>query len=273
VIAATLRQRSRPAAPRALAVNAVIQRRIAEVAVGSQFRTDPAADPIGGGSRYLFAAPHGDRTLLGTWYAPEGLAGSTPESGVGSLVREFNEVCPGLALSLNDVAGYQWGWLPLKGANEPGSPTALAERPRVVEYGEAQARHLISVEGVKYTTARRVAEKVVDWVFQDLNRANPQCRTAEVPLDGIGADGTPALDQAPEAEVRRAVQEEMAVKLSDIVFRRSTLGTTGRLNRARLAEVARMASMELGWDTMRQQAEVEDVMQTGGFAPAEEPVA
>jgi glycerol-3-phosphate dehydrogenase len=63
------------------------------------------------------------------------------------------------------------------------------------------------------------------------------------------------------------------VKLSDIVFRRSTLGTTGRLNRVRLAEVARMASMELGWDTMRQQAEVEDVMQTGGFAPAEEPVA
>jgi glycerol-3-phosphate dehydrogenase len=89
----------------------------------------------------------------------------------------------------------------------------------------------------------------------------------------MGVEGPLTLDGASvEAEVRRAVQEEMAVKLSDIVFRRSTLGAAGRLDRTRVAEVAQLAGMELGWDTMRQQAEVEDVIQTGAFV-AEEPVA
>ena len=274
LIAGTLGQQGRPrAASRAMAVNAVIERRLADTAVGIQARSGPDIDPIGGGSRYLFAAPQGSRTLLGTWYAPEGQAGSTPEMGLRSLLREFNEVCPGLALSLNDAAGYQWGWLPLKGEDEPGRPTALAERSRVINHGGQGARHLLSVEGVKYTTARLVAQGVVDRVFENLGRPSPPCRTAEIPLEPMGVEGPPTLDGASvEAEVRRAVQEEMAVKLSDIVFRRSTLGAAGRLDRTRVAEVAQLAGMELGWDTMRQQAEVEDVIQTGAFV-AEEPVA
>ena len=193
--------------------------------------------------------------------------------GLRSLLREFNEVCPGLALSLNDAAGYQWGWLPLKGEDEPGRPTALAERSRVINHGGQGARHLLSVEGVKYTTARLVAQGVVDRVFENLGRPSPPCRTTEIPLEPMGVEGPPTLDGASvEAEVRRAVQEEMAVKLSDIVFRRSTLGAAGRLDRTRVTEVAQLAGMELGWDTMRQQAEVEDVIQTGAFV-AEEPVA
>jgi glycerol-3-phosphate dehydrogenase len=273
LIVGTLGQRSSPSpAPRALAVNAVLGRRLGDLAIGTQARSGRDRDPIGGGHRFLFAAPQGQRTSLGTWYGAEGSPGTTPEMGMRTLVREFNEACPGLELSTTDVAGCQWGYLPLKGAEEPGRPLALAERPRFVEY-PGEARHLLSVEGVKYTTARRVAEDAVDWVFKDLGRNSPRCQTAEVRLQGPGADEPLSLEgSSVEAEVHRAVHTEMAVKLSDIVFRRSMLAAAGSLTRSRLVEVARVAGAKLGWDPLRQQAEIEEVLHGGSLVPAEEPV-
>jgi glycerol-3-phosphate dehydrogenase len=273
LIAATLGQRDAHAeAARALAVNVVLERRVADLAVGSQAQSGPDGDPIGGGHRYLFAVPQDRRTLLGTWYGAEGQAGIAPETGLRTLLREFNEACPGLELSVSDVAACQWGLLPLKGANEPGRPTALAERARLTDH-RGNVQHLLSVEGVKYTTARRVAEAAVDWVFKDLGRSSPPCRTAEVPLEDCGPDDLLSLEgPSVKADVHRAVGKEMAVTLSDIVFRRSGLGATGRLSRVRLTEVAQLAGAELGWDSLRQQAEVDEVMQNGSLMRAEESV-
>jgi glycerol-3-phosphate dehydrogenase len=63
-----------------------------------------------------------------------------------------------------------------------------------------------------------------------------------------------------------AIREEMAVKLSDIVFRRSHLGTLPRVSRATLEEMGRVAGAELGWDATRQETEVEDVMRQFGVS-------
>ena len=62
------------------------------------------------------------------------------------------------------------------------------------------------------------------------------------------------------SDVRRAVHEEMAVKLGDIVYRRSNLGNSGRPDRETVTQIARLAGAELGWDTIRQGAEVDEVM-------------
>jgi glycerol-3-phosphate dehydrogenase len=257
-----------PATGRALAVNLRVQRRLASVAIGAKSSTGPDQDPVCGGNRYLFAVPDSEQTLLGTWYAAPATR-ATPELGVPSLMAEFNAACPGLDLSPSEITGVQWGWLPLKGGVERGRPNALAERPRVTDHSRANGvQHLLSVEGVKYTTARRVAERVVDWVFRDLGRPSPRCQTAETPLLQVGA-GEPLQD----SEVSRAVQEEMARKLGDIVFRRSSLGASLRLDRASLAPVAARAGDELGWDRARQDNEIEEVMQQRrSRVPVEEPV-
>jgi glycerol-3-phosphate dehydrogenase len=172
-------------------------------------------------------------------------------------------------LSAADVTGCQWGWLRLKGSIERGRSMALAERPRIINHGTTNGvRHLFSVEPVKYTTARSVAERVVDWVFRDLGKAVPACRTTEVALALAGTDG-----EVTVSDVRRAVREEMAVKLGDIVFRRSNLGNTGRPELEAVTRVAQMAGAELGWDRIRQSAEVAEVMnRTQHPAPVEEPV-
>lgn len=71
----------------------------------------------------------------------------------------------------------------------------------------------------------------------------------------------------------RVVQEEMAVTLTDIVFRRTTLGAVPGPYRTAVEAVARMAASELGWDSHREEAEVDTVMRDAAVAgPAMEPV-
>ena len=262
-----------PSAPeRALGLNVAIGRRLADVAVGVRARSSRREDPVGGGRRFLFLAPQGEATLLGTWYtlAGEAEVDEARATGVRALIREFNDACPGLRLTDADVLRCHSGWLPLKAGNEPGRPDALAERPRVVDHGRSNGlRHLISVEGVKYTTARRVAEHAVDRVFTSLGWTSPPCRTAEVPLPGAQAMVAPGLGaRATGEEVVRAVREEMAVNLSDIVFRRTALGTAPGPERAAVEEAARVAGKELSWDKPRQESEIDAVMRQAGVSSA-----
>jgi glycerol-3-phosphate dehydrogenase len=65
---------------------------------------------------------------------------------------------------------------------------------------------------------------------------------------------------AGRGEIVRAVREEMAVKLTDIVFRRTELGAAPGPERTAVEEAARVAGTELGWDPTRQEMEVTSVM-------------
>lgn len=259
----TLEQRSRPEPGQALAVNVLISRPLSSVAVG-----------VEAGNRFLFAVPRNDKTVLGTWYAvADSGPSATPEWGQEALVREFNQACPGLELSAADVVACQWGRLPLKRHRRQGA-VELAERPRVTDHGSSGGvRHLLSVEGVKYTTARSVAQGVVDWVFRDLGKPAPRCETASTRLaQEPEPEGSAPFAGLGRDVIRRAVSQEMAVKLEDIVLRRSQIDTAS-LTRAELTTAARIAGEQLGWDPLRQEAEIESVIRrAGGMHYVEEPV-
>ena len=248
------------ALPHAFALNVEVDRRLAEAAIGVRAPTGAAADPIVGGHRFIFLVPQGETTLLGTWYAPsEGP--DTPlallQGGTEALLAEFRAACPGLELAGADVLACQWGRLPLKAGREPGRATALADRPRVIDHGGAGGvRGMFSVEGVKYTTARRVAEDVVNRVVVRLGIAAGRCGTAETPVDARRDSGGRTL----EAGVRRAIREEMAVRLSDVILRRTSLSRPSAPTRGVVAGIARIAAAELGWTPDRQEAEIDDVM-------------
>mgnify|MGYP001080592121 CR=1 FL=1 len=53
------------------------------------------------------------------------------------------------------------------------------------------------------------------------------------------------------AEIRHAVRDEMAITLSDIVFRRTDLGTAGHPGTAALEQATAVAGDEFGWDPRR----------------------
>jgi glycerol-3-phosphate dehydrogenase len=242
--------------PQAFALNVEVRGRLAEAAVGLRAPSDRAADPIIGGHRVIFLVPQASSTLLGTWYAPWRAEG--PESlvrrGAAALLAEFNGACPSLRLSEADLVACHWGLLPLKAGREPGRPDALAERPRVIEHGVARGpRGMFSAEGVKYTTARRVAEDVIDGVVSSLGVDPVPCRSAEVRIDR----STDAGDDPLEAQIQQAVREEMAVRLSDVI-RRTSLSAQPRPSREAVAAVARIAAADLGWSPARVEAEIDD---------------
>jgi glycerol-3-phosphate dehydrogenase len=75
------------------------------------------------------------------------------------------------------------------------------------------------------------------------------------------------------AEIAHAVREEMALRLTDIVFRRTELATGGHPGPKALHEAATLAARELGWDERRRREEVASVERRfiigndAGFAP------
>jgi glycerol-3-phosphate dehydrogenase len=254
-----------PGTPRhALALNLVVGRRVAEVAVGLRSSTSSDGDPGGSGGRFLFLAPQERSTLLGTWYgvADDGKdPGPALDRGAETLLAEFNRACPGLGLTRNDVVGRQWGRLPLKAGLEAGPAATLAERPRVSGWSGSGPANLLTVEAVKYTTARAVAQDVVNGVLASMGLQPRACRTAETPL--VGAELSPG-DRSPLAQrILHAAREEMAVTLDDVVYRRTELGDPPGLDREAVQRAARIVGAALGWDEGRRAAEEASVLHAG----------
>ena len=184
-----------PGSRYALAVNLVIGRRLANAAIGVRSERPAAEDPIGGGHRFLFLAPQDDTTLLGTWYgvAEQSEPEVALEQGRRMLLEDVNRACPALGLTAADVVDWQWGRLPLEPARD-GRPGRLADRPLLCGPEELGLANLQSVETVKYTTARAVAERVIDRIVRRLPGRHGPSRSAHVPL--TGAELGPVMETA-----------------------------------------------------------------------------
>jgi len=246
-------------APQAFAMNIEVSGRLAETAVGVRSPAGRDSDPVMGGHRFIFLVPQEATTLLGTWYVP--WQGQDPDAllrrGAVALMEEFNAACPNLALAEPDLVRCQWGLLPLKGGREPGRSGALAMRARVIDHGFGFGpRNMLSVEGVKFTTARGIAESVVNGAVASLGRGKIPCRSAEIRIDRPD-DG----DRGPiRGQIDRAIREEMAVRLSDVIFRRTSLGLQLPPTRGAVADVARIVAGTLGWTPSRESDEIADVV-------------
>jgi glycerol-3-phosphate dehydrogenase len=114
---------------------------------------------------------------------------------------------------------------------------------------------MLSVEGVKFTTARGIAEHVVDGVVASLGHGRIPCRSAEVRIDRPEDD----LGGPLRTQIERAIREEMAVRLSDVIFRRTSLSVQLPPARGAVADVARIVADILGWTPAQETAEIAEV--------------
>jgi len=187
--------------------------------------------------------PWRERTIVGTAYAP---AEAPVEDAVAALREAALQAFPWAGLEGAPVVLVHEGLLPGR-----GGAGGLSTRPRLHDHqAEDGVARLVTVQGVKYTTARGVAEKAVDLVFHRLGRPEPPCRTMETPLPRArGLEGT------LEAKTLEAIREEMAVTLADAVLRRLDLGSAGPPPGPDLDAVARTMAATLGWDAERERAE------------------
>ena len=109
---------------------------------------------------------------------------------------------------------------------------------------------LITVQGVKYTTARALAERAVLLACSKLGRPETGPAPPAEPLAWARS-----LEGSLTEQARVAVREEMGRTLADVVLRRLDLGPAGPPGEAEVIEVTAAMAEERGWDESRRTVE------------------
>ena len=167
----------------------IVPRRIgSDWALGLQGGTKDPDALLSRGARHLFLVPWRDCTLVGVWHVvydgdPDAYVVSDRE--IETFLAEFNDAFPGVALQRSDLVRWNTG-LVLFGENREGSKDlSYGHRSWVVDHTKRGGIDgLVTVIGVRYTTARGVAERTVDLVFRKLGRKSQPSNTATQPLWG-----------------------------------------------------------------------------------------
>lgn len=136
--------------------------------------------------RYLFLVPWRDVAMLGTGHdAHDGGADELKVTrwDLEAFLKDARDAFPHAPLTANTVRLVHRGLLPTVSAN--GTHVRLVKESRVVNHAQHGVRGLVSMFGVRYTTARHTACEAVDAVFHAMGHPSaPPCRTAETPLHG-----------------------------------------------------------------------------------------
>jgi len=124
-----------------------------------------AVRPKAKGGRFYFLVPWEGRLLAGTGQAPwSGDADHVTLAGehLDAFIADLNRAVPALALRRDEAATVMAGLLPVE---RPGSSN-LANREMIIDHGNRGGPSgAFSVSGVKLTTARLVAERVLGQAF------------------------------------------------------------------------------------------------------------
>ena len=261
------------------------------------------------GGRHLFAVPWRNYTLIGVWHGvfegtPEQIKVSRKETQ--TFVNEANAAYPGLKIKMDEISVINTG-LTLFGEEDQqrAQKMSFGKRSLLIDHGrEHGLEGLVTLIGVRATTARGKAKKAVDMIVNKLGGRNYKSKTAFTPIYGgdidsmhdfldaaicrhskkLAVDQISALvcnygsqymsvlkyiDENPswsgcigksttlKAEIVHAIREEMAQSLSDVVYRRTDLGTGQIPGRSALQECAEIIAPEFGWDQNRIEKQIQ----------------
>lgn len=171
----------------------MIDRRLnASYALAIQGLTQDRDSILSRGSRHLFIAPWHEYTIIGTWhrvYRGEPDKFTVTENDLRGFLDEINEIYPLLSLHIKNITMWNAG-LVLFGNDIAGvSDFSFGKRSRIIDHAkEHNIEGMITLIGVRYTTSRGVAEKVIDLVFNKLGKKPPRSFTSATPIYGGDID-------------------------------------------------------------------------------------
>jgi glycerol-3-phosphate dehydrogenase len=230
------------------------------------------------------------------------------EAEISDFLAEINAAYPGRMIPRDGVTFFHKGFLPMDGVDPKNGEVILSKHTLLIDHQRADGvTGLLSVAGVKYTTARSEARRVIDKVARKLGMRIGPSHSHRTPLVGgnIGPFETfvertvekagpdlsteavrrlvvqygscvddileiaaghphkernlPGTDDVLRAEIEYILREELVVKLSDIVFRRTNLGTVSCPEAETLEAVASIMAGRLNWDSGRKTEEIDAV--------------
>jgi glycerol-3-phosphate dehydrogenase len=260
------------------------------------------------GGRHFFIIPWQGFSLIGTTNEPfNGVPGDNivTENDISELLKDINSAYPAAKLNKKDIVFFYGGLYPDGVSGKLNKGYQGSRNDQIFDHSLVDGiEGLISVIGVKYTMARKLAEKVIDKVFKKLGDKPPVCITDNTSVYGGEIDrfsdflleasnrnvlsledsiisnlvhnyGTAYtkiisyIEKFPDlgekidsklpiikAQVVYAVREEMAIRLSDVVLRRTGLGTFGKPCEKTLSVCSALMAKELGWDAQRLKEEI-----------------
>jgi glycerol-3-phosphate dehydrogenase len=136
----------------------------------------------------LFVVPWQDCSIVGTLHSAAGnpdQPAPEDEQMVEDLLAEINTACPGARMTRDDVRLVHRGFLPMNERPRKDGTVSLVRESRIHDHaGEDGIAGLITVVGVKYTTARATAEQVVDLAVAKLRKPARPCHTERTPVYG-----------------------------------------------------------------------------------------
>ena len=262
-----------------------------------------------GKGRLYFVVPWRDKSIVGTEYFPyHGHPDNyrISEKECLQLINGFNQAYPAANLKLEDVNFVHNGLLPLgNGCSLKTRNEISASRNfKILNHGVNGINGLISVIGVKYTTASYVSAKALKQLFPKLSinstKFNQHLLGGNIDdfllfknkilekwkgkidqtklvglLENYGTEVEKVLhigefkndfNSKPKDSLSRelkgqilfAAREEMALKLSDVIFRRTDIGTSKRLDKNLLNQISKFFAKEMGWAKTRRQTEIQE---------------
>jgi glycerol-3-phosphate dehydrogenase len=254
-----------------LAVNLIVERVPLDTAVGIPIarRGRDRDAMVNSGSKTLFILPWGRWSLVGTWHVTSDSHLSQDQeirAAVAAMLEDLAPAGRAAGVALERVVGVLAGALPAHAAAAPRGEVELVKHPRLIDHARLGGpRGLTTVVGVKWTTARLVADRAVATAAAYLGAR--AARRAHAPLQALETLGARSIDRVTEdimspaaADSRRlavshAIRSQMALTLEDLVRRRTQLwlhdpGTD------LLRKCAEDMARELDWPTDRLEREV-----------------
>jgi glycerol-3-phosphate dehydrogenase len=142
-------------------------------------------------NRHLFAAPWGDKTLFGVWHrhfsqSPDAVR-IDPEE-LRNWITELNTVYPALQLSMDEVSFAHCGLVPF-GETATAEALSFGKQSRLVDHRSAHGiGGLVSLVGIRFTTARADAQKAVALLLRQWPErgdvAGASAASLRIPLPG-----------------------------------------------------------------------------------------
>ncbi|HEU4652537.1 MAG TPA: FAD-dependent oxidoreductase [Steroidobacteraceae bacterium] len=257
-------------------------------------------------TRHLFAVPWHDKTLIGVWHrlwpdAPD--TAHVTEEEIETWIHELNTVYPTLHLKHSEVCFAHCGLVPF-GETATETELSFGKKSRITDHRAHGIHGLVSLAGIRYTTARIDGTEALELLLQQFKGAyrqidsslstrmhlpggdienfseferraqrhssrfvsasalrsllrNHGTRYAEVLACTHGNTALVPQSDTLVAEVRHAVEQEMALRLEDVVLRRTDLGAARHPGDAAVEFVAAQMGKILAWSPQRVSDEIQ----------------
>lgn len=262
---------------------------------------------LGREARHMFIVPWRNRMLVGVWhkiFSEHPDSASIGEDELEAWIGEINSCNPALALVRDDIVYTNCGLVPFGASTESTAVLSFGKESRFIDHARVHGvQGLVTLIGIRFTTARGDADKALQMLLRQMPSAPPRPNTERTPLAGGAIEDFEAFRSQAQrsrpqfvttdtldallrnhgtayvnvleiaavtaedsarlpgtdtllAEVTYAVQREMAMRLDDVLLRRTDLGTGSDPGASAIEAAADRMQQLLGWSAQRRREEI-----------------